>query len=50
MNLEFTPYVKVVPVGSEVYFPNKDDVRHQVYSFSAAPRHGRQRLPLIRPC
>jgi hypothetical protein len=25
-------------VGSPVYFPNKDDVRHHVYSFSAAKR------------
>ncbi|HJV49063.1 MAG TPA: methylamine utilization protein [Geothrix sp.] len=38
VNLEFTPYVKVVPMGSEVYFPNKDNVRHQVYSFSPAKR------------
>jgi plastocyanin len=33
---EFTPYVKVVRVGSSVSFPNKDNVRHHVYSFSPA--------------
>ncbi len=30
----FTQRVTVVPVGSEVRFPNHDTVRHQVYSFS----------------
>lgn len=38
VNMEFSPYVKVVPVGSEVTFPNKDDIRHQVYSFSPTKR------------
>jgi hypothetical protein len=33
---EFVPYVKPVLVGSSVYFPNKDDIRHHVYSFSPA--------------
>ncbi len=33
---EFVPFVKPVLVGSKVFFPNKDDVRHHVYSFSAA--------------
>ena len=33
---EFVPYVKPVLVGSAVYFPNKDNIRHQVYSFSPA--------------
>ena len=32
---EFVPYVKAVPVGSPVFFPNKDNIRHHVYSFSA---------------
>lgn len=31
---QFTQRVSVVTVGSEVYFPNHDTVRHQVYSFS----------------
>jgi plastocyanin len=35
---EFTPRVKVVLVGSTVTFPNNDNVRHQVYSFSPAKR------------
>jgi plastocyanin len=35
---EFVPYVKPVRVGSSVYFPNKDNIRHQVYSFSPAKR------------
>jgi plastocyanin len=33
---EFVPYVKAVVVGSPVYFPNKDNIRHHVYSFSPA--------------
>jgi plastocyanin len=32
----FAPAVTVVPVGSEVSFPNRDTVRHHVYSFSPA--------------
>jgi len=35
---EFVPYVSVVSVGSEVSFPNQDDIRHSVYSFSPAKR------------
>jgi plastocyanin len=31
---EFVPYVKPVRVGSYVQFPNKDNIRHHVYSFS----------------
>lgn len=30
----FTPSVTVVPVGTSVTFPNRDTVRHHVYSFS----------------
>jgi plastocyanin len=37
-NIAFNPYVLIVPVGSEVGFPNKDKVRHHVYSFSPAKR------------
>lgn len=32
----FDPTVLVVPVGTPVSFPNRDTVRHHVYSFSAA--------------
>ena len=35
-NLQFEPFVLVVPLGADVRFPNQDDVRHQVYSFSPA--------------
>ncbi|HET7763928.1 MAG TPA: methylamine utilization protein [Burkholderiales bacterium] len=35
---EFVPRVKPVVVGTPVFFPNKDNIRHQVYSFSAAKR------------
>lgn len=33
---QFQPQVTVVPVGTSVSFPNKDTVRHHVYSFSQA--------------
>lgn len=32
----FVPFVSVVPVGTDVRFPNSDDTRHHVYSFSDA--------------
>jgi plastocyanin len=38
VNHEFVPRVKVVLVGASVGFPNKDNVRHHVYSFSPAKR------------
>ena len=31
---EFIPYVTVVRAGTEVDFPNRDNIRHHVYSFS----------------
>lgn len=31
---QFVPVTMVVPVGTEVLFPNRDTVRHHVYSFS----------------
>lgn len=33
---EFVPYVLAVQVGTPVYFPNSDNIRHHVYSFSPA--------------
>ena len=33
-NIQFNPFVLIVPMGSSVSFPNKDNVRHHVYSFS----------------
>lgn len=35
---EFTPRVTAVVVGTPVRFPNHDNIRHQVYSFSPAKR------------
>jgi plastocyanin len=39
----FVPHVLPVQTGTAVRFPNSDDVRHQVYSFSPAKRF---QLPL----
>jgi plastocyanin len=37
-DLKFHPFILVVPVGSQVSFPNRDPMKHHVYSFSAAKR------------
>ncbi len=37
-NIAFSPHVLIVPVGATVRFPNKDNVRHHVYSFSKPAR------------
>lgn len=34
----FAPHVLVVHTGTQVRFPNSDNIRHQVYSFSTAKR------------
>jgi plastocyanin len=34
VNKQFDPQVRVVTVGTAVQFPNRDTVRHHVYSFS----------------
>lgn len=34
--MQFAPFVLIVPVGAQVSFPNLDNVRHHVYSFSQA--------------
>jgi plastocyanin len=36
--IAFRPHVLVVPVGATVAFPNRDSVRHHVYSFSKTKR------------
>jgi plastocyanin len=36
VNKQFAPTVTVLPVGSSLAFPNRDTVRHHVYSFSPA--------------
>jgi len=35
-DMQFEPFVLIVPVGAEVSFPNLDPFRHHVYSFSPA--------------
>ncbi|GAA5179832.1 methylamine utilization protein [Niveibacterium umoris] len=35
---EFVPYVSVVPAGTLATFPNQDNIRHSVYSFSPAKK------------
>lgn len=42
---EFIPYVLPVQVGTAVRFPNKDNIRHHVYSISPAKKF---ELPLYR--
>ena len=37
-NLQFHPFLTIVPVGADVSFPNLDSTKHHVYSFSAAKR------------
>lgn len=37
-DIQFHPYVLMVPVNSQVSFPNLDLVRHHVYSFSPAKK------------
>jgi plastocyanin len=44
-NKEFVPYVLPIQTGTTVIFPNKDDIRHHVYSISPAKRFG---LPLYK--
>ncbi|HEX5460373.1 MAG TPA: methylamine utilization protein [Steroidobacteraceae bacterium] len=36
VNRQFVPRVSVVQAGTSVYFPNSDNIRHSVYSFSPA--------------
>ena len=37
-NLQFHPFLTIVPLGADVSFPNLDPTKHHVYSFSAAKR------------
>lgn len=52
-NLQYSPYVIAVQVGTSVAFPNSDDIRHHVYSFSPAKRfelrlyHGTTAEPVL---
>jgi len=38
VNKEFVPYVRVIFSGTSVSFPNNDNIRHHVYSFSPAKK------------
>ncbi|MDB5423328.1 MAG: methylamine utilization protein [Phenylobacterium sp.] len=35
-DMQFEPFVLIVPVGAEVAFPNMDPFKHHVFSFSSA--------------
>ena len=37
-NLQFSPFLTIVPVGADVSFPNLDPTKHHVYSFSPAKK------------
>jgi plastocyanin len=37
-NLQFRPFLTIVPVGADVSFPNLDPTKHHVYSFSQAKK------------
>jgi len=37
-NLQFHPFLTIVPLGADVSFPNLDNTKHHVYSFSPAKR------------
>jgi plastocyanin len=38
IHMQFVPNILVIQTGSAVDFPNSDQVRHQVYSFSPAKK------------
>lgn len=52
-NVKFVPEVLVIRKDTLVYFPNSDDVRHHVYSFSPAKKfelrlyHGKTAEPVL---
>lgn len=43
---EYVPYVTVVRVGTQVFFPNRDTIQHHIYSLSKAKRFEK---PLYAP-
>lgn len=53
VNKQFVPLVTVIRVGTEVSFPNSDNMRHSIYSFSPAKTfttklyYGRQAAPVV---
>ena len=44
---QFVPYVTAIQKGTAVQFPNQDDVKHHIYSFSPAKKF---ELPLALAC
>jgi len=49
----FVPFILVVAKGSQVVFPNRDNIRHQVFSFSPTkpfelPLYSNREQPLVR--
>jgi len=34
INKTYVPHVTIIPAGNNISFPNKDNIRHHVYSFS----------------
>jgi len=53
VNKEFVPRVSVVRAGTQVSFPNSDNIRHSIYSFSPAKTFttklysGREAAPIL---
>jgi plastocyanin len=53
VNKEFVPRVSVVQAGTSVFFPNSDNIRHSIYSFSPAKTFttklysGREAAPVL---
>jgi plastocyanin len=53
VNKTFVPRVSIVQAGTQVYFPNSDNIRHSIYSFSPAKTFttklysGREAAPML---
>ena len=53
VNKEFVPRVSIVQAGTEIHFPNSDNIRHSLYSFSPAKTFttklysGREAAPVL---
>jgi plastocyanin len=53
VNKEFVPRVSIIQAGTEIHFPNSDNIRHSLYSFSPAKTFatklysGREAAPVL---
>jgi plastocyanin len=53
VNKEFVPRVNIIQAGTEIHFPNSDNIRHSLYSFSPAKTFttklysGREAAPVL---